>query len=135
MLIIIEINILLIYISFLNDNLAILKIIILAFILLVNLFVDYFMMPNRNLNDFHFTMETTFILLFRCCFVLVIIFSLADYYHNLGFLGALVSFVLNIVLFYGYHQKGGMLYHHQISSFLFSINFSLIVTINTTVSL
>lgn len=135
MLIVIEINILLIYISFLNDTLFALKLIILAVIILISLFVDYFMMPNRNINDFHFTTETSFIILFRCSFVLVIIFSLAHYYDSQGFLEAIVSVFTNIVLIYSYYRKGGMLYHHQISSVCFNINFSLLVTINTTILL
>ncbi len=123
------------FLSFLHESIFIIKIISFSIASLTAIFSDYFLMPKNNPHDFLYSIESSFIVLLRCSFLISMSFSLMEYYEISSFGSAVVSFVLIIILNYQFYGIGALVYRNKTSSLCFSASYALFMAVNITMLL
>ena len=131
----IEINILLAYLSFIDSNLFEVKVLCFLIANMTAVFSDYFLMPKNNPNDMLYTVETSFVVLFRLSSLSLITVVLIDEYNGLFPLSIVASIIMGIYLCYKFYRYGAITYNTKTSSIVLYIKFSLFVSISITISL
>ncbi len=131
----IEINILLAYLSFINSNLFEVKVLCFSIASITAVFSDYFLMPKNNPNDMLYTVETYFVVLFRLSSLSLITVVLIDEYNELFPLSIVASTIIGIYLCYEFYHHGAITYNTTTSSTVLYIKFSLFISIIISISL
>ena len=131
----IEINILLVYLSFIDSSLFEVKILLLSISSITALFSDYFLLPKNNPNDILYTVETFFIVLFRLSFLLLITIVLIDKFCRLFPLSIVAATIILIYLAYSFYHYGNIAYNNTASSILLYAKYSFFISLSTTILL
>ena len=102
---------------------------------LTAIFSDFFLMPKNNPSDLLYTIETSFMVLFRCSFLLSLNAALVDYYVDSAMVSTAISLMLIILLSYEFDRRGALIYNNQTSTLWFYVCYAVFMAINTTISL
>ena len=92
-------------------------------------------MPKNNPSDLLYTIETSFMVLFRCSFLLSLNAALVDYYINSSIGSTAISFILIVILSYEFDKSGALIYNNQTSTRWFYVSYAVFMAINTTILL
>lgn len=130
----IDLNILLVYLSFIYSSLFEVKVACFSIACITALFSDYFLMPKDNPNDKLYTIESSFIVLFRFSSLSFMTIVLIDEGSILFPLSIIISTIIVLYLAYQFYKYGTIIYNNSTSALLLYIKYSFFIAITITIS-